>query len=85
MNRTIHKKSDITEEVLRPSNMTEQQRKDWAIQQLLQKSEELGKLPRKADFVDVDCIRIKAALGPWPRALEAAGLKAPKQKTKPHR
>ena len=44
----------------------------------VEKAEELGKLPRKADFVDVDCIRIKAALGPWPRALEAAGLKTPK-------
>lgn len=78
MNRTIRNKSDITEEVLRPSHMTEAQRREWAIAQLRQKAEELGKLPRKADFVDVDCIRIKAALGPWPRALEAAGLKTPK-------
>ena len=78
MNRTIRKKSDITEEVLHPSHMTEAQRREWAIAQLRQKAEELGKLPRKADFVDVDCIRIKAALGPWPRALEAAGLKTPK-------
>ena len=78
MNRTIRKKSDITEEVLHPSHMTEAQRREWAIAQLRQKAEELCKLPRKADFVDVDCIRIKAALGPWPRALEAAGLKIPK-------
>ena len=78
MNRTIRKKSDITDEVLRPSQTTEAQRREWAISQLRQKAEELGKLPRKADFVDVDCIRIKAALGPWPRALEAAGLKIPK-------
>ena len=78
MNRTIRKKSDITEEVLRPSQTTEAQRREWAIAQLRKKAEELGKLPRKADFVDVDCIRIKAALGPWPRALEAAGLKIPK-------
>ena len=86
MNRTIRKKSDITEEVLRQPNMSEAQRREWAIGQLRQKAEELGKLPRKADFVDVDCIRIKATLGPWPRALEAAGLKTPKnvtlQKTK---
>lgn len=80
MNRTIRKKSDITEEILSPSNMTKTQLREWAIAQLRQKSVELGKLPRKADFVDVDCIRIKAALGPWPRALEAAGLKKPKTK-----
>ena len=78
MNRTIRKKSDITEEILSPSNMTKTQLREWAIGQLQQKAVELGKLPRKADFVDVDCIRIKAALGPWPRALEAAGLKKPK-------
>jgi len=78
MNRTIRKKTDITEEVLRQPNMSEAQRREWAIAQLRQKAEELGKLPRKADFVDVDRIRIKAALGPWPRALEAAGLKIPK-------
>ena len=78
MNRTIRKNSDITEEVLRQPNMSEAQHREWAIGQLRQKAEELGKLPRKADFVDVDCIRIKAALGPWPRALEAAGLKIPK-------
>ena len=80
MNRTIRKKSDITEEILSPSNMTKTQLREWAIAQLRQKSVELGKIPRKADFVDVDCIRIKAALGPWPRALEAAGLKKPKTK-----
>ena len=80
MNRTIRKKSDITEEILSPSNMTKTQLQEWAIAQLRQKAVELGKLPRKADFVDVDCIRIKAALGPWPRALEAAGLKKPKIK-----
>jgi len=78
MNRTIRKKTDITEKVLRQPNMSEARRREWAIGQLRQKAEELGKLPRKADFVDVDCIRIKAALGPWPRALEAAGLKTPK-------
>ena len=80
MNRTIRKKSDITEEILSPSNMTKTQLREWAIAQLRQKAVELGKLPRKADFVDVDRIRIKVALGPWPRALEAAGLKKPKTK-----
>ena len=78
MNQTIRKKSDITEEIVSPSNMTKTQLREWAIDQLRQKAEELGTLPRKADFGDVDCIRIKSALGPWPRALEVAGLKTPK-------
>jgi len=75
--RTIHKKSDITEEVLRPSRMSEKQRQSWAVERLRQRASELGHPPRKADFEDIDRIRIKAALGPWPRALEAAGLKKP--------
>lgn len=48
---------------------------NWAVRQLQQKAEELGRRPRKADFNDGDRARIKAFLGPWPRALEAAGLK----------
>lgn len=78
--KTIKKKTDITEEVLKPSCMTEDQRSVWAIEQLRLKAKELGFLPRKADFEDIERIRIKAALGPWPRALEAAGLKKPKNK-----
>lgn len=50
----------------------------WAIAELKNKCEELGRLPKKADFDEVTRARIKAFLGPWPRALEAAGLKEPK-------
>ena len=39
------------------------------------KSTELDRLPRKDDFDEPTRSRIKAFLGPWPRALEAAGLK----------
>ena len=39
------------------------------------KCKELGRLPKKDDFDVVTLSRIKAFLGPWPRALEAAGLK----------
>ena len=42
----------------------------------------LGRLPRKSDFDVVTLSRIKAFLGPWPRALEAAGLKEAKIKPK---
>ena len=31
--------------------------------------------PKRSDFTDEQVRDIKAALGPWPRALEAAGLK----------
>lgn len=51
----------------------------WAIRILRQRAQELGHLPRKADFDDATRARIKAFLGPWPRALETAGLKRPKE------
>lgn len=34
--------------------------------------------PRRVDFSDREVEAIKAHLGPWPRALEAAGLKPPR-------
>lgn len=46
---------------------------------LRKKSRELGRTPRKEDFDEVTRSRIKAFLGPWPRALEAAGLKEKKK------
>ena len=65
-------------------------KKAWAIEQLRSKCEELSRLPRKDDFSEADRSRIKAFLGPWPRALEAAGLKEakaaqpkPKKRRKP--
>lgn len=60
--------------------MTEEKKKDWAIRQLQLKARELGRPPIKADFDDATRARIKTFLGPWPRALEAAGLKMPKEK-----
>lgn len=50
----------------------------WAAAQLRQRAETLGRLPKKEDFDEVTRSRIKAFLGPWPRALEAAGLKPPR-------
>ena len=64
---------------------TEDQRRIWSIQQLRKKADETGRTPTKADFEAIDKIRIKAALGPWPRALEAAGLKEPREKKNPNR
>ena len=50
----------------------------WAIAQLQTAFEKLGRLPKKEDFDEATRARIKAFLGPWPRALEAAGLKPPR-------
>ena len=59
--------------------MISDEKKSWAEELLRQKSGELGRLPKKEDFDEVTRSRIKAFLGPWPRALEAAGLKVPKE------
>lgn len=53
-------------------------KKQWAIEMLRIKHAELNRLPQKDDFDEIDRARIKAFLGPWPRALEAAGLKEKK-------
>ena len=55
--------------------MITEEKKLWAVELLQNKCKELGGLPKKDDFVVVTVSRIKAFLGPWPRALEAAGLK----------
>ena len=55
--------------------MKPEEKKAWAEELLRQKYR-----PTKKDFENADCARIKAYLGPWPRALEAAGLKQPKEK-----
>ena len=61
--------------------MTSEEKKSWAEELLRQKNKELGRLPRKDDFDEATRSRIKAFLGSWPRALEAAGLKEAKVKT----
>ncbi|MBP3442562.1 MAG: hypothetical protein J6L62_07160 [Clostridia bacterium] len=59
--------------------MISDDKKLWAAELLRQKADELGRLPKKDDFDELTRSRIKAFLGPWPRALEAAGLKEAKQ------
>ena len=58
--------------------MTVDEKKSWAEELLRQKCAELGRLPKKDDFDEATRSRIKAFLGPWPRALESAGLKEAK-------
>ena len=76
------KKADKDESanVPRRASLKEDQWRIWAVQQLRKKADEVGRVPTKADFEPIEKIRIKSALGPWPRALEAAGLKEPKEK-----
>ena len=50
---------------------------------LLQKKHEaltagVTRYPARADFDADEVVAIKAFLGPWPRALEAAGIKPPR-------
>jgi hypothetical protein len=37
-----------------------------------------SRFPRRSDFAVDEVVAIKAFLGPWPRALEAAGIKEPR-------
>lgn len=59
--------------------MTPEEKKAWAAAMLQDKARELARIPKKEDFDDATRSRIKAFLGPWPRALEAAGLKEPRR------
>lgn len=65
--------------------MTGEEKKEWAAGLLRQKGQELGRLPKKEDFDETTRSRIKAFLGPWPRALEAAGLKEARRRAAPKR
>lgn len=52
------------------------ERQEQCIALLRQKAQALGRLPQKSDFSPEVMGQIKNILGPWPRALEMAGLKA---------
>ncbi len=58
--------------------------KELTVALLLQKQDELtaaglSRYPRRSDFSDEEVVAIKAFLGPWPRALEAASIKPPRE------
>ena len=61
--------------------MQDEKKALWAIDALVAKHNELGRTPQKTDFDEPTRARIKAFLGPWPRALEKAGLKEAKETT----
>ena len=51
----------------------------------LLKSQGLDRYPQRSDFEDREVVAIKAFLGPWPRALEAAGIKPPRDEDRSER
>ena len=56
--------------------------KEICLRLLREKGEALrsqGRYPKRSDFTEEEVAYIKAFLGPWPRALEAAGLKPKKE------
>ena len=48
-------------------------------------SQSIERYPKRSDFSDREVVAIKAFLGPWPRALEAAGIKPPRDDDRPQR
>lgn len=54
--------------------------RDECILLIQQKTAELHGFPKKSDFDQETVSMIKSYFGPWPRALEAAGVKEPDRK-----
>ena len=48
-------------------------------------SQSIERYPQRSDFSDREVVASKAFLGPWPRALEAAGIKPPRDDDRPQR
>ena len=48
-------------------------------------AEGFDRYPKRSDFEDREVVAIKAFLGPWPRALEAAGIKPPRDEDRSER
>ena len=62
--------------------MTTDNTKEYYISLLKKVAEDEKRLPKKSDFSQDDVNRIKGLFGPWPWALEAAGLKESKQEAR---
>lgn len=53
--------------------------KEYYIDLIRKTAERENRLPKKSDFSGEDVNKIKGIFGPWPWALEQAGLKKSKQ------
>ena len=58
--------------------MNEKLTREQCLELLKQKFIQLGRLPKRSDFSDYQVMMIKSFFGPWPRALEVAGVKPPR-------
>ncbi len=56
--------------------------KEYYLNSLQAVAKRENRLPKKSDFSADDVNRIKGFFGPWPWALEAAGLKESKQEAR---
>lgn len=56
--------------------------KEDCILLLWNKQKQVNRYPRKSDFSEEEVAMIKSFFGPWPRALEAAGIKEPREADK---
>ena len=65
-------------------NLKREEKREQAIRFLREKEQLLGRCPKRSDFSGADAGWIKQILGPWPRALEAAGLKEAPSRGKSH-
>ena len=70
--------------------MKEKYTREKSIQLLIDKQKLLAesgitRYPQRSDFENEEVCAIKAFYGPWPRALEAAGLKKPRDDDRPLR
>ena len=45
----------------------------------------IDRYPQRSDFEELEVVAIKAYFGPWPRALEAAGIKPPRDDDHAHK
>lgn len=55
--------------------MSEKLSREDCVQLLNDRASQLGRIPVKSDFTSHQIMMIKSYFGPWPRALEASGLK----------
>ncbi len=68
------------------TKLSKEEKQSWAVGQLKDMCERLGRLPKKSDFDAATLSRIKAFLGSWPQALAFAKLtpqREQKEKNKP--
>lgn len=62
--------------------MNEKLTREQCIELLKEKFLEVNRLPKRSDFSEYQVMMIKSFFGAWPRALEIAGVKPPRNDDK---